>query len=81
MGGELICEARCPSCPVVTLFRLDLRITGLVGGKVYRIPDLGYAESVEDGVGLVLNRGRITSRSFYGPRACICELVDTIEIL
>jgi hypothetical protein len=80
VGGEPICEVRCPGCPIVTLFRLDLRITGGVGDKVYRIPGLGYSESVEDGVGLVINEGRITGRMYYGPPACDCQIIERIEI-
>jgi hypothetical protein len=78
--GEPICEVRCPKCHIVTLFRLDLRDTGRLGDKLYRIPGLGYSESVEDGVGLVINSGRITGRMFYGPPACGCQLPEKVEI-
>lgn len=80
VGGEPICEVRCPKCRTVTLFRLDLRDTGRLGDKLYRIPGLGYSESVEDGVGLVINKGRITGRMFYGPPACGCQLPEKVEI-
>jgi hypothetical protein len=80
VGGEPICEVRCPRCHIVTLFRLDLRITGRVGDKVHRIPGLGYSESVEDGVGLVISEGRITGRMCYGPPACDCQIIERIEI-
>jgi hypothetical protein len=80
VGGEPVCEVRCPQCAIVTLFRLDLRITGRVGDKVYRIPGLGYSESVENGVGLVINEGRITGRMCYGPPACDCQIIERIEI-
>ena len=80
VGGEPICEVRCPGCHIVTLFRVDLRLTARVGDKVYRIPGLGYSESVEDGVGLVINEGRITGRMYYGPPACDCEIIERIEI-
>jgi hypothetical protein len=58
VSGEPICEVRCPKCRTVTLFRLDLRDTGQLGDKLYRIPGLGYSESMEDGVGLVINKGK-----------------------
>ena len=80
VGGEPLCEVKCPGCHVVTLFRLDLRLTARSGDKVYRIPGLGYSESVEDGVGLVINEGRITGRMYYGPPACGCEIIERIEI-
>lgn len=76
----LICKVRCPSCQKVTLFVLDLRENGKVGDKVYRIPGLVYAGSVENGVGLVLDGERITGRMFHGPPACECLLTETIEI-
>jgi hypothetical protein len=78
--GEPLCEVRCPECHKTTLLRLDLRVTGNVGDIVYRIPGLGYSESVDDGVGLVLRDGRITGRMFYGKPACHCQLQDTMEI-
>ncbi|KAI3326855.1 hypothetical protein HD806DRAFT_488381 [Xylariaceae sp. AK1471] len=78
--GESICEVRCTQCHVATLFRLDLRTTGRKGDKVYRIPGLSYSESVEDGVGLVINGGRITGRMSYGPPACNCQIIERIEI-
>jgi hypothetical protein len=80
VSGEPICEVRCPKCRIVTLFRLDLRDTGQLGDKLYRIAGLGYSESVEDGVGLVINIGRITGRMFYGPPACGCQLPEKVEI-
>jgi hypothetical protein len=80
--GEPICEVRCPGCHRITIFRLDLRDTGAIGQNVYRIPGLSYSESVEDGVGLVIDdNSRITGRMLYGPRACDCRpLPKTVEI-
>jgi hypothetical protein len=78
--GEPICEVRCPVCQSVTLFRLDLRDTASIEHKVFRIPGLSYSEGVEDGIGLVINNGRITGRMFYGPPACGCNLPETIAI-
>jgi hypothetical protein len=80
VSGEPICEVRCPKCRTVSPFRLDLRVTGQLGDKLYRIPGLGYSESVEDGVGLVINKGRITGRMLYGPPACGCQLPEKVEI-
>jgi hypothetical protein len=80
VGGEPICEVRCPGCRTVTLFRLDLRETGQVGDKLYRIPGLSYSESVENGVGLVLQEGRISGRMLYGPPACDCQLPEKVQI-
>jgi hypothetical protein len=79
-GGEPICEVRCPKCHNVTLFRLDLRETAQIGDKVYRIPELGYSGTVENGVGLVINDGRITGRMLYGPPACDCQVSCTVQI-
>lgn len=80
-GGDPICKVRCPECRRVALFRLDLRETGGVGQKVYRIPGLAYEGSIKDGVGLVIdNEGRITGRMFYGPPACDCRLMVDVEI-
>jgi hypothetical protein len=79
-GGEPICEVRCPDCRTVTLFRLDLRGNGRIGDRVYRIPGLGYSNSVENGVGLVMNNGRITGRMLYGPPACGCRLIEAVDI-
>jgi hypothetical protein len=80
VNGEAICEVRCPGCQSVTLFRLDLRDTAGVRHKVFRIQGLSYSEGVEDGVGLVINNGRITGRMFYGPPACDCHLPETMTI-
>ncbi|KAK0750229.1 hypothetical protein B0T18DRAFT_389688 [Schizothecium vesticola] len=80
-GGDPICKVRCPECRRVTLFRLDLRETGGVGQRVYRIPGLAYRDSIKDGVGLVIDKeGRITGRMFYGPPACDCRLMVEVEI-
>lgn len=79
--GEPICEVRCPDCRRVTLFRLDLRDTACVDQSVYRIPGLSYSESVEDGVGLVMDNGRITGRMLYGPPACSCHRPMTVEVV
>ena len=80
VNGEAICEVRCPGCQSVTLFRLDLRDTAGVRHRVFRIQGLSYSEGVKDGVGLVINDGRITGRMFYGPPACDCHLPETIAI-
>lgn len=80
-GGDPICKVRCPECRRIALFRLDLRETGGVGQKVYRIPGVAYEGSIKDGVGLVIdNQGRITGRMFYGPPACDCRLMVDVEI-
>jgi hypothetical protein len=79
--GEPICQVRCQSCRRVALFRLDLRETSREGDLVYRIPGLCYENTVENGVGLVLKDGRITGRMLYGPPACDCSVLQTIEIL
>lgn len=80
-GGEPICKIRCPACRRVALFRLDLRDTGSVRNLVYRIPGLTYSDSVRDGVGLVIDeKGRITGRMRFGPPACYCSLMETVEI-
>jgi hypothetical protein len=78
--GEPICQVRCHSCQRVPLFRLDLRETGREGDKIYRIPGLCYGHTVDNGVGLVLNEGRITGRMLYGPPACDCLMLQKIEI-
>lgn len=78
--GESICSVRCTRCYVATLFRLDLRTTGHTGDKVYRIPGLSYSESVEDGVGLVINGGKITGRMCYRPSSCNCQIIERIKI-
>ena len=80
VNGEAICEVRCPGCQSVTLFRLDLRDTAGIRHKVFRIQGLSYSEGVEDGVGLVINDGRITGRMFYGPPACDCHLSEIVTI-
>jgi hypothetical protein len=78
--GESVCQVRCHCCQRLVLFRLDLRETGQEGDKVYRIPGLCYSNTVENGVGLVLNGGRITGRMLYGPPACDCSVLQRIEI-
>jgi hypothetical protein len=80
VNGEPICEVRCPECRTVTPFRLDLRGTGRLGDRLYRIPGLGYAETVEDGVGLMMHKGRIMGRMLYGPPDCGCQLREKVEI-
>jgi hypothetical protein len=79
-NGEPICGVKCLGCGRVTLFRLDLRDTANVGQRVYRIPGLSYSESVKDGVGLVIDEGRITGRMLYGPPACDCRLSKTVKV-
>jgi len=82
-NGEPICAVRCPeaSCRTLTVLRLDLRETGKVGDKVYRFPGLSYAETVENGVGLVLDdEGRITGRMRFGPPSCDCQVRRTVKI-
>jgi hypothetical protein len=78
--GEPICEVRCPRCRMVNLFRLDLDETAVIGDAVYRIPDLSYEGSLENGVGLVLRDGRVTGRMVCGPPACLCEIPEVVEI-
>ena len=80
-GGEPMCEVRCPGCRRVFLLRLDLRITARIGHSVYRIPGLGYSESVKDGVGLVIDKGRVSGRMLYGPRVCDCQLPESVELV
>ncbi|KAM7213440.1 hypothetical protein V8F06_011178 [Rhypophila decipiens] len=81
IGGEPVCLVRCGGCDRVTPFRLDLRDTGRTGHLVYRIPGLAYADTVRDGVGLVLDQeGRINGRMLYGPPACGCNLLEDVEI-
>jgi hypothetical protein len=65
---------------MVNLFRLDLNETAAIGDTVYRIPDLSYGGSLENGVGLVLRDGRVTGRMIYGPPACLCEIPELVEI-
>lgn len=79
--GEPVCEVRCPTCCKITLFRLDLRDTGGVGQSVYRVPGLTYSGSVKDGVGFVLENGKVTGRMLYGPPACNCQLKTTVHIV
>lgn len=79
--GEPICEVRCPQCRVITLYRLDLRISAQVGDKVYRVPGLAYHMTEKNGAGLVINRdGRITGRMCFGSPLCDCQVVEKVRI-
>jgi hypothetical protein len=80
VGGEPICRVRCPGCSACSLLRLDLRTTATLGAKIYRIAGLTYSESVKDGVGLVLQNGRIVGRMLYGAPACSCRLREIVRI-
>lgn len=80
VNSELICEVRCPGCRKVTPFRLNLRETGQVGDKLYRIFRLSYSKSVENGVGLVVQKGRISGRMLYRPPFCDCRFLEKIQI-
>jgi hypothetical protein len=75
VNGEPICEVRCPGCREVSPFRLDLRETGQVGDKLYRI-----FGSLENGVGLVVQKGRISGRMLYGPPSCDCRFMERVQI-
>ncbi|KAH7309704.1 hypothetical protein B0I35DRAFT_440487 [Stachybotrys elegans] len=83
INGEPICEVRCleSTCRAITLLRLDLRVNAEIGDKVYRIPGLSYSETLQDGMGVVLNKeGRITGRMLYGPPGCPCQPRESVEI-
>lgn len=81
--GEPICAARSPeACWTRTVLRLDLRQTGKTGDKVNRFSSLSYAETVENGVGLVLDDdGRITGGKLFGPPSCNCRVRQTVDTL
>ena len=80
VGGEPICRVKCRGCSTCSLLRLDLRTTATLGAKIYRIAGLTYSESVKDGVGLVLQNGRIVGRMLYGAPACGCRLPEIVQI-
>lgn len=80
IGGEPVCRVKCPGCFTSSLLRLDLRTTATLGAKIYRIVGLTYSESVKDGVGLVLQDGRIVGRMLYGAPACSCRLPEIVQI-
>lgn len=79
-NGEPVCLVRCPGCRSVTLLRLDLRDTAAIGHKVFCIPGLSYEDGLKNGIGLIIEGGRITGRMLYGIPACDCRLSETIGI-
>jgi hypothetical protein len=78
---EPICTVKCVFCGMRSLFRLDLRATAAVGARVYRISGLAYSQTVKNGVGLVIQDGRIVGRMISGTRACGCTRTEIVRIL
>lgn len=78
--GEPLCWVRCAGCSAVFLLRLDLRPSARVGDKVYRIPGLEYWGTIPDGVGLILQEGRIVGRMLHGASTCACKIPEMVEI-
>lgn len=69
-----ICKVVCEQCQTKCLYELDLRRTGRVGAKVYRIPGMTLSSSSQSGVGLIVFNNRIVGRLRYGtPTGCQCE--------
>jgi hypothetical protein len=78
---EPICKVKCQCCGESFLFRLDLRTTAAVGARVYRIPGLAYSETVENGVGLVVQDNCIVGRMTSGIPACSCSRTEYVRII
>lgn len=78
-----VCKVVCQRCQTKSLYELDLRRTGRVGAKVYRIPGMTLSSSSQSGVGLVILNDRIVGRMRYGtPTGCQCErLTERVRLL
>lgn len=72
---------RCPNCNKGYPYRFSI-LKGVDQNTLalFRIPGLGYASSLVDGVGLVISGERLVGRFIYGTRACDCRNIETVVI-
>jgi hypothetical protein len=71
---------RCGVCQQLFPYRVSLfKATGTVA-QLYRIPGLGYASSLPNGVGLLIKDKRIVGRMIYGTPACPCRQREMVEV-
>ncbi|KAM5529480.1 hypothetical protein FOXYSP1_17324 [Fusarium oxysporum f. sp. phaseoli] len=79
--NQHICTIQCNSCQERHLFRLELRQDAQVGAKVYRICELSYSNTVENGVGLVIQDQQVVGRMSYGAPACECHVNEQVVLI
>lgn len=77
---EPLCAVACRHCAKRSVFRLDLRIEAKVGATVYRIKELAFGATVDDGVGVMVQDGKVVGRMRYGIPACKCGVKDMVVI-
>jgi hypothetical protein len=78
---DCLAKVRCPSCAETFLYRVSILkgVKGVV--HLYRIPQLEYASSLRDGVGVLVSENEIVGRMIYGTPACGCrELIQSVDI-
>lgn len=78
---EGICKIKCAMCALVYLIRLHIWTLPGASAFVYRIPELSYAYSLPNGVGLVIEDHKIIGRMCYGVRACDCYQTERVLIV
>jgi hypothetical protein len=78
--GEPLCWVRCAGCFALFPIRLDLRPSAKANARVYRIPGLEYWGTIPNGVGLVIQEGRVVGRMLYGGSTCVCRMPEMVEI-
>ncbi|KAH8692526.1 hypothetical protein GQ44DRAFT_168230 [Phaeosphaeriaceae sp. PMI808] len=78
---DVLAMISCPSCNNRYPYRFSiLKRVDQNSLKLFRIPGLGYASSLVDGVGLVMSGKALVGRFIYGTRACDCRNVETVVL-
>jgi hypothetical protein len=78
---EGLARISCEGCGNRSLFRLFIWEKRKPNtARVFRFPDLGYALTVANGVGIAVCDKRIIGDMVYGTPACKCRLVEEVEL-
>ncbi|KAI1322228.1 hypothetical protein F5Y16DRAFT_404720 [Xylariaceae sp. FL0255] len=74
-------SVKCKGCSEEFLFRAIMWDTSaLATAEMYRIPGLLYDDTIAEGVGLIVNNGKIIGKMAYAIPACDCRLSEIVEI-
>jgi hypothetical protein len=77
---QAVATIRCHTCLQYFPFRVQLlgKPAGLA--EVYRVPSLQYADTLRNGVGIVISQNEIIGRMFSGTPACKCRMVVDVDL-
>lgn len=78
---EGIAQVSCKICGRRAVYRMTMWEKPMLDAtQLYRIPGLLYDDSVPEGVGIVVDGGRIIGKTMYGTPACKCARLQYVEL-